>query len=270
MTKKIIVSRDELPDINAYTRQYEIRYRITNEERSRFSHWTPIFSVSTGILYEAGRLELRGQLKLEKIGSSYVGITWDQVSLYKKVGDNLILLGELRDYDVWTRWAANAGATPSEWEHRGRVASTSLNINIPATYPYTNPSTGVVSNIVPKQLYVEIFRPTRPIVRFEETRSFPQNSTTVDITNDYFVFEGGHGTATGTPGLYLSTTPVGGLSNNVTYYTRTIDFDRISLHPNKSDALTNSNKINLTGTPSGTGSFTGSTFMMYNESITNL
>lgn len=270
MSKKVIISRDELPYINAYTRKYEVRYRISNEERSKFSHWTPIFSISTGYLYEAGRLELRGQLKLEKIGSSYVGATWDAVSIYKKVNGNLVLLDEIKEYDIWIRWAANGGATPSEWEHRGRISTTSININIPSTYPYTDPATGVVSNIVPKQMFLEVYRPVRPLMRYQETREFPQNSTTVDITNDYFVFSEGHGTTTGTAGLYLSATPVGGLTNNVTYYTRTVDYQRITLHPTKNDAIANTNKINLTGTPSGTGSFTGFTFRMYDAAITNL
>lgn len=270
MSKKIIIPRESLPYINPYTRKYDVRYRLVSEDRNRFSYWSPIFSVSPEIVYEAGTFDIRGEIKLEKIGSSYVGVTWDSVRIYKKIGDTLVNIGELPEYDVWIRWAGNGGITPSDWIYKERVSTTSVNINIPTTYPYTNPSTGTVTNVTPKYMYAEVYRPTREIMRYEETRTFNQNSTTVNIADDYFYFVGGHGTTTGTPGLYQSASPVGGLSNGNTYYTRTIDYYNISLHPTKLDARNNTNKINLTGTPSGTGSFTGYTFRIYDAVITTL
>lgn len=270
MTKKLVIPRENLPYVNTYTRSYEIRYRITTEDRNRFSYWSPIFSIRPDIFYEVGTLESRGEIFLEKVGSSFVSITWDAASEYKLVDDQAVLLDELNEYDVWIRWAGSGGATPSEWFHKQRVNTASININIPATYPYTDPGTGVVTDVTPRYLYVEIFRPTRDIIRYEETRQFVQNSTNVDIANDYIYFAEGHGTVTGTPGFYESSTPIGGLSDSTTYYTRTIDYYKISLHPTKQDAIDNTNKINLTGTPSGTGSFTGYTFRLYDALITTL
>lgn len=268
MSKKLIIPRDQLPAINAFTRQYDVRFRITTEDRNRFSYWSPIFSIRTGIFYEVGTLDLRGKIALEKIGSSYVGITWDSVTAYKLVGDVLEEIGELQEYDVWIRWAGNGGINPGEWLHKTRVTTNSLNINIPDEYQYESGSS--ILYATPKYLYVEIHRPTRPILRYEETREFPQNSTTVDIDNDYIYFAEGHGTVTATPGLYESASPIGGLSDSNTYYTRTIDYYRISLHPTKQDAIDNTNKINLTSTGSGTGSFTGFTFRLYDALITTL
>lgn len=268
MSKKIIIPKEDLPAINAFTRQYEIRFRITTEDRNRFSYWSPIFSIRTEIFYEVGTLDLRGKIALEKIGSSYVGITWDGVTSYKLVGGVLTPIGELEEYDVWIRWAGNGGANPGEWIHKTRVATNSININIPEEYNYE--SGGTTYYATPRYMYAEIHRPTRPIARYEETRYFDQNSTTVDTTNDYIYFAEGHGTVTATPGFYESATPIGGLSDSTTYYTRTIDFYRISLHPTKDDAIDNTNKINLTSTGSGTGSFTGYTFRLYDGLITTL
>lgn len=270
MTKKLIIPRESLPPTNAYTRGYEVRYRITTEDRNRFSYWSPIFFVDPELIYEVGSLELRGSLSIEKIGSSYVGVTWDSASVYKKIGDELSLLGELSEYDVWIRWAGSGGSNPSEWQRRERVSTTSININIPSTYPYTDPSTGIVTDITPRYLYVEVYRPVRQIMRYEETRTFLQNSSTVNVTDDYIYFAEGHGTVTATAGFYESDTPIGGLSDSTTYYTRTIDYFNISLHPTKQDAIDNTNKINLTGTPSGTGSFTGYTFRLYDGLVTTL
>lgn len=268
MSKKLIIPKENLPAINAFTRQYEIRYRITTEDRNRFSYWSPIFAIRTGTVYEVGTLDLRGKIALEKIGSSYVGITWDSVTEYRLVDEELVPVGEIQEYDVWIRWAGSGGANPSEWIHKTRVATNSLNVNIPDDYVYY--SGGLPIYDTPRYLYVEIHRPTRPIARYEETRTFEQNATTVNTTDDYIYFAEGHGTVTGTPGFYESSNPIGGLSDSTTYYTRTIDFYNISLHPTKQNAIDNVNKINLTGTPSGSGSFTGYTFRLYDDLITTL
>lgn len=266
MSKKIIVPRESLPLINIYTQRYDVRFRITSEDKNRFSAWSNIYQVDPEFFYESGTLQSRGVLRLEKIGSSYVGITWDAVSIYKKVNGSLNVLGELPQYDLWIRWAENGNTNPSAWLHRERVSTTSVNINIPTSYI---DATGV-SRSAPKELYVEIHRPARQIIRYEQTAPFEQNTTTVNITDDYIFWPDGHGSNTGTAGLYLSATPIGGLTNNTTYYTRTIDYNNISLHPTLQNALDNVNKINLTGTPTGTGSFTGLPFRMYQASITNL
>lgn len=270
MSKKIKIEKENFPEVNIYTRKFDIRYRISSEDRNRYSYWSPIFSISPEVIFERGTREIPGYLTLEKLGSDFVTATWDSVSLYKVVDGEFRNIGELPHYDVWIRWAGSGGATPSDWIYKQRISSTSFNIPIPATYPYTDPITEITTDITPRYLYVEIYRPGRPILRFEETREFPQNSTTVDIDNNAFVFPEGHGSSTGTPGLYLSSTPVGGLTNNTTYYTRTIDFFSIALYATRSEALNDTNRINLSGTPSGTGSFTGYTFRMYDNVITTL
>lgn len=268
MSKKIVIPRENLPELSAYSRKYDIRYRITSEDKNRFSAWTNIYSIDPELVYEPGSFEIRGQLKLEKLGSSSISATWDAVSIYKKTNGNLTLIDELDQYDIWIKWADSSGTNPGNWIHKERVNTTSININIPSQYAYE--SGGSTLYTAPKYVYVEIYRPVRPLLRYEETREFPQNSTVVDITNDYLTFPTGHGTVTATPGLYLSTTPITGLTNNTTYYTRTIDYYSISLHPTKNDAINDTNKIDLSGTPSGTGSFTGYTFRIYDGVLTNI
>lgn len=265
MSKKAIVPKQNFDDMNVYTRRYEVRFRVVSEDRNRFSSWSNIYSVDPEVIFQPGTFDIPGYLTLTKVGNS-VNVTWDSVAIYKKVENEFKYLGELSHYDVWIKWAGNGGANPSDWIYKERIASTSFFINIPSGYI---DATGA-SQPAPKYMYVEIYRPGRPIIRYEETRSFPQNSTIVNTTQDIITFPEGHGVITGTPGLYLSTTPIGGLSNNTTYYVRMVDYFSISLHPTKSDALNNTNKINLTGTPSGTGSFTGYTFRIYDSVITTL
>ena len=267
---KIFVAQENFVDMNVYTRRYDVRYKIISDNKNNFSNWSPIFEVSPEIVFQRGTIEVPGYSNLIK-ASQHVNVTWDSVSLYKEIDGALKYLSKLQHYDIWVKWAGTSGANPGEWFYQERISATSLNIPIPDQYVYiSNPSTGALAYDTPKYLYVEVYRPGKPVIRYNETRSFIQDSTTVDVSNDLIYFPTGHGSSTGTPGLYLSATPIGGLSNNTTYYTRTISYYQIALYASLSDSLTDTNRIDLTGTPSGTGSFTGYPFRMYDNLITTL
>lgn len=263
---KIIIPKQNIPEMDIYTQKYNVRYRIITENQNNLSYWSPIFEVDPEIIFWPGLINAPGVIRLEKIGSSSVSITWDSISLYKMINGALTNIGELQSYDIWIRWAQTSGTHPSAWIYKERISSTSVNINIPSTYI----DEWGISRSSPKYLYVEIYRPGRPTIRYNQTYEFTQNSTTVDITNDYINFGQGHGSATGTPGLYTSATPIGGLTSGNTYYTRTINYTTIALYPTKQDSLDDTNRINLTSTGSGTGSFTGFPFRMYDALITTL
>lgn len=263
---RVVIPQSNFTEQDIYTQKYNIRYRIVSENQNNFSYWSPIFQIDPEIIYWRGTIDIPGNIFLEKLGSSFATITWDSVALYKEIQGTLTNIGELTEYDLWVKWAQNGGANPSDWIYKERLGTTSVNINIPSNYIDSNG----ISRSSPKYLYVEVYRPGRPIIRYEQTYEFPQNSTTVDITNDYINFGRGHGSSTGTAGLYSSSTPIGGLTSGNTYYTRTINYTTIALYPTKADALNNTNKINLTSTGSGTGSFTGFPFRMYDALITTL
>ena len=266
MSKKIIIPREQLPTPSAETGRYSVRFRITSEDRNRLSYWSPIFDVDPEYIYQRGTIETPGYLFLDKAGSDSVNLTWSPVTIYKIIDGLFVKISELYYYDVWIMWAQADGDNPSDWIHNQRSYSTSLRINVPENYLDSNEITR--DNI--KYMYVEINRPARPLSRFYQTYEFPQNSTTVDIDNNWINFGRGHHSSSGTPGLYQSLTPIGGLTNGSTYYTRTIDYTTIALYNSNSDALDDTNRINLTSTGSGTGSFTGYPLMMYKNEITTL
>ena len=270
MSKKLIVPREQFPDPSIYNPKYPTRFRLISEDRNSLSAWSPIYNVDPEIFFERGTREIPGTMKMEKVGPSLVNVVWDSVTIYRNNDSAALNIGELPHYDLWIRWAGSGGANPSEWIYKQRISSASVNIVVPPTYPYTDPSTGVITNIAPKYLYAEVYRPGRPISRYEKTATFPQDASTLDLVNNIFIFPEGHGSSTGTPGLYTSATPIGGMTSGVTYYTRTIDYYKIAMYPTKNDALLNTNRINLTGTPTGFGSFTGYPFRMYDLVITTL
>jgi len=265
MSKKLIIPKESFGGMSIYSPEYQVRFRLISEDRNRYSAWTPIFSVDPTVVFERGTREYPGVMVVEK-HTGYVNLTWDAVSIYKDNDGALSYLTELPYYDLWIRWAGSGGINPSPWLYKERISSTSVNLNVPTSYI----DESGVTRSAPKYMYAEIYRPGVPILRYEQTYPFPQNSSTVDTTNDYINFGRNHGSSTGTPGLYLSATPISGLTNNTVYYTRTINYTTIALYPTRADALANTNKINLNGTPSGTGSFTGFPFRMYDGVITTL
>lgn len=265
---KISISKEKFEEMDIYTQKYNVRYRIITDNQNNLSTWSPIFEVDPEFLFQGGTIEIPGRIFLDKIGGRYVAVTWDAASIYKGMAESLKYLSKLTSYDIWIRWALTGGANPSDWIYQERILSTSLNINVPATYI---DSTGV-TRTGPKYMYVEVYRPGRPISRYEQTYEFPQNATTIDIVNNLIDFGRGHGSSTGTAGLYLSSTPIGGLTNNTTYYTRTIDYTTIALYSTRDAALTGNpaSRVNLTGSPTGVGSFTGFPFRLYDGVITTL
>lgn len=46
MSKKIIISPEELTALGVDGPEYYIRFRIISEDRNRVSAWTPIFTIS--------------------------------------------------------------------------------------------------------------------------------------------------------------------------------------------------------------------------------
>lgn len=44
--KKVIIKKEDLPAFNGNTQQYSVRYRIVSEDKNRYSHWSPYYSVA--------------------------------------------------------------------------------------------------------------------------------------------------------------------------------------------------------------------------------
>jgi hypothetical protein len=248
---KLIVSKDNFIDLDVYTQKIQTRYRVTTDDKNVTSYWSSIYSVDPMLFFTRGTVEIPGNISVEKVGSN-IKVIWDSVAAYKDLSSDPVL--ELPYYDIWIRWADSNGTNPGQWLHVERSSSTSLDIIVPQYYTGTT---------TPKYIFVEIYRPGKPILRYEDTISFLQNSDTVDITNDTIEIESGYRYTTGSPVVYTSSSPITGLTSGNTYYIRVIDYYKFSLHPTESDAVLNLNKINLSGSLSGTGEIVGRPFLMY-------
>lgn len=248
---KLFFSQDNFTDLDIYTQKIQTRYRISTDDKNVTSYWSPIYLVDPMFFFTRGTITTPSSISVEKVGSN-IKIIWGSVRIYKDLSADPI--ADLPYYDVWIRWADTGGSNPGEWIYRQRTSATSIDLIPPQYYTGTT---------APKYVYVEIYRPGKPIKRYEETITFTQNSTYVNITNDTIKIPSGYRYCTGSKIQYISSTPITGLTSTSTYYIRVIDYYTFSLHPTQNDAVQNLNKINLSGTPSGTGQIVGKPFLMY-------
>lgn len=232
MPKKFIIPRSQLPDINFLNRGYQIRYRITTEDRNRFSSWTPIFSTMPEFTFETF-----GDVLIEK-HTGYSTVVWNPV-VVKKDGVNI---GELEEYDLWVRWGD--GDSDGSWEYKERSSVTSLDILKP-----TSPA-GIDT------LSVELYCPGRPRLR-KATYDIVQSNQAgkINLTTDVITLPD-NVLKTGYPVRYRSTDPVGGLTDNTVYYVRMLTPITMTLHPTEEDAKNNTDKIIITSHKNAVGFFT--------------
>jgi hypothetical protein len=240
MTKRVVIKKENLPNINVLTKKYNIRYRIITNDRNRTSYWSPIYSVDPENIYVPS-----GEILIEK-HTGYSTLVWNPVVIKKNVdGDPIDFRdgdSELKEYDIWIRWGTSA--TDGEWKYKERISSSSLNVLKP-----TEPA-GI------NHISVEIYRPGQPTLR-KATYDINQSNSAgkINLTTDVItlpenVFK------TGYPIKYESTNAVGGLTSGTTYYARMITATTMTLHPTKNDSINNTNKIDITSNTNAIGFFT--------------
>jgi hypothetical protein len=233
MPKKIIIPRSQLPDINFITEEYQVRYRITTEDRNRFSAWTPIFGTNPDF-----DIVPQGQIFIEK-HTGYSTIVWNPVKLEKNGND----IGEVQQYDLWVRWGTSS--TDGEWEYKERISSTSINVLKPT-------SPGGINT-----LSVELYYPGRPRLRKATYDIFQSNAAgKVNLTTDTITISSVNVLKTGYPILYKSINAIGGLTDGSTYYAKMVSANEFTLHPTETDAINNTNKIDITSHKNSVGFFT--------------
>ena len=147
MSKKLVIPRSSLPDINAITGKYEVRFRLTTEDRNRFSYWSPIFSVDPGFTYQSGNIDIAKT-------SNHVNIIWDAVKILKD--SEQVATAEI--YDIWLRWGKTYDG---DWFYKERIEGTSISVVIPDSYFWN----GVEQMEKPNKITVEIYLRGRPITR---------------------------------------------------------------------------------------------------------
>ena len=261
---RVIIPKENFPDPDIYTGNVGFRFRIITDDKNYMSYWSRIYSINSGITFVRGIKSIPGEVALQK-NTGYVTAVWDSVAMYKEES----IVSIVPEYDIWIRFASNGGANPGDWIYKERIAGTSLSIPIPSQYAYDG---GLYAS--PKIMYFEVYRPGKPIKRYiKNSFTITQNSSSVNTTLETVKLTTSptdHGLVTGDSVIYTATTPIGGLTSGNMYWVQRVSSTDISLFVNQSDALNMVNKINLSSTGSGAGTFDYYPFLLYKTMITTL
>lgn len=252
---KLVISRDNFVDVDAYTGNVYLRYRILSEDRNRASYWSPVFTIVPPVYYVQGSLELPGGIVGFK-SSGYVTLAWDSVKIYGDEEYNLADWGVLPAYDVWVQFTGNSGVEAGSWIYKERVSTTSVNIIVPPTYTYTD-SSGNIQSATPRQMKVEIHRTAKPLIRHSPDRMiFPQGPSGVNLSNNTIYIESGHELNTGdviSYYVYNSSSAIDPLVDGTAYWVKAIDPNNLALYLTQQDSLDDTNRIDLTSYGQGAG-----------------
>lgn len=147
MSKKIIISKTNFPEMSIYDPNYQIRFRIIAENRNRFSAWSPIFSVNPNVEFVPDGTTVT----IEK-HNEYTNFLWNAVKVTKTVDGVQTISVDLPHYDVWIRWASTTygDIDAGTWTYMGRMPSTSASLLVPSGSNHVS---------------IEVYRPGRPVLR---------------------------------------------------------------------------------------------------------
>jgi len=163
--RKAIVQESELPTLSFFkdgTNGYRVRYRIASEDRNRFSHYSPIYTVRPNYKFQRPEARDLDEIAINRPGNSpYLTVAWQKVSVLNRVTNNFIKTADL--YDVWLRW--DVDEANAVWVLADRVDGNQLGLVIPKSYTLaTTPSPTVISE-EPTRLSVEIYIRANPASR---------------------------------------------------------------------------------------------------------
>jgi hypothetical protein len=104
------ILKKDLPPIDGREGGLFVRYRITTDDRNKFSAWSPIYEVAV----EDDYADVNGAVN---VAGGIITIAWD-------------LVADFSQYDLWVAW--DDGTTPSTWEFYSRISGSFTNIAVPS------------------------------------------------------------------------------------------------------------------------------------------
>ena len=129
--KKVVISKKDI-DAVSDDGLYFLRYRIVSEDKSRTSHWSPIYSVDGGGLKTASAGT--SLISLRNEGSEGINISWGIVDTLK-----------INNYDVYVRYDYG---TSSVWNGATNTTATTLTGFVATLTTGTNNVTLTTGNTV--------------------------------------------------------------------------------------------------------------------------
>lgn len=101
---KLVIPKADLPPIDGTEGGYFLRYRLTTDDRNKFSAWSPVYEV--GVTYDY--TDVNGAVN---VSGGIVSVAWGLVTGFNS-------------YDIWVKWDSG------EWAFQSRIAGASVNFPV--------------------------------------------------------------------------------------------------------------------------------------------
>lgn len=89
MAKKIVIPKEQLPNLIAGETLCFLRFRIVSEDRNRVSAWTPVFGLTPTVPYTNAITTLQSDMATAQ--SDIITIEGDVTNLYNISDDNFAI-----------------------------------------------------------------------------------------------------------------------------------------------------------------------------------
>jgi hypothetical protein len=84
--KKVIIKKEDLPAFNGATGEYSVRYRIVSEDKNRYSHWSPYYSVAVPMFPAVQCSVVVTNKVVNMVWQQPTGLAVKQYDIYFKTG----------------------------------------------------------------------------------------------------------------------------------------------------------------------------------------
>lgn len=112
---------------------YRVRYRVASEDRNRFSHYSPIYTVKPSFIFERNNSAQETDIFITGRGV-YVEAVWQPVKILDR--ETKTFIANVLEYEVWVKW--DKGETSPDpvgvWQFEDVVEGKGEAFTVPSNY----------------------------------------------------------------------------------------------------------------------------------------
>jgi hypothetical protein len=137
--KKVIIKKEDLPAFNGTTGEYSVRYRIVSEDKNRYSHWSPYYSLAVGVLPTVQCSVVVTNKVVNMVWQQPSGLAVKQYDIYFKTGTG-----------PTAEWQYMASTTTTQFSTliADTVSTLTVSVQLPV-YPKVYSSTAAIFTSAP-------------------------------------------------------------------------------------------------------------------------
>lgn len=137
--KKVVIKKEDLPAFNGVTGSYSVRYRIVSEDKNRYSHWSPYYSLAVQMFPTVQCSVAVTDKVVNMVWQQPSGLAVRQYDIYFKTGTGSTAVWQYMATTTTTQFSTLIADT---------VSTLTVAVQIP-TYPKEYSSTAAIFTSAP-------------------------------------------------------------------------------------------------------------------------